>query len=194
MRRDTRTKQRLWRWRSNPLRRRDDAVEAWIVLAVWTGIALGGTLAGLVAGHAVAESFAQQRAGRHSVPAVLLENTPAVFVTEAGPSRQQVRAKVRWTAADGSTHTGRAKVDTGHKTGSKVRVWTDDQGQLTSEPATAAQATVFAGYAATAAALGVGGVTYAVGRVARGRLDRRRIDQWGREWDQVGPQWIRKTT
>lgn len=59
---------------------------------------------------------------------------------------------------------------------------------------TAAQATVFAGYAATAAALGVGGVTYAVGRIARGRLDRRRIDQWGREWDQVGPQWIRKTT
>ncbi|MFC4464164.1 hypothetical protein ACFPH6_06215, partial [Streptomyces xiangluensis] len=156
MRRDTCTKQRLWRWRSNPLRRRDDTVEAWIVLAVWAGIALGGTLAGLVAGHAVAESFAQQRVGRHSVPAVLLENTPAVFVTEAGPSRQQVRAKVRWTAADGSTHTGKAKVDTGHKTGSKVRVWIDSQGQLTSEPATAAQATVFAGYAATAAALGVG--------------------------------------
>ncbi|MFE9650709.1 hypothetical protein ACFYO0_42810 [Streptomyces sp. NPDC006365] len=85
-------------------------------------------------------------------------------------------------------------MDTGHKAGAKVRVWTDNQGQLTTEPVTAAQATVFSGYAATAAALGVGGVTYATGRVARGRLDRRRIDQWGREWDQVGPQWARKAT
>ncbi|WP_329267774.1 Rv1733c family protein [Streptomyces sp. NBC_01451] len=194
MRRDTRTKQRLWRWRSNPLRRPDDIVEAWIVLIVWTAVALGGTLAGLVAGQSVAESLARQRDGRHSVPAVLLEDTPAVVVTEAGSDRPQVLAKVRWTAADDSAQTGEAKVDTGREGGSGVTIWLDGQGRPTTEPTTPGQATVYAGYAGTAVALGVGGLTYAAGRVVRGRLDRRRIDQWGREWDEVGPQWIRKTT
>jgi len=28
----------------------------------------------------------------------------------------------------------------------------------------------------------------------RWRLDQRRYDQWGREWEQTGPQWRRKTT
>lgn len=35
------TRKRFWRWRSNPLRRHDDIVEAWIVLAVWAVIAIG---------------------------------------------------------------------------------------------------------------------------------------------------------
>ena len=34
MRKAKRTSQRWWRWRSNPLRRHTDIVEAWIVLAV----------------------------------------------------------------------------------------------------------------------------------------------------------------
>ncbi|MPY40171.1 hypothetical protein FNH04_09685 [Streptomyces phyllanthi] len=37
-----------WRWRSNPLRRRDDVIEAWIVVAVWTVMVLGGALVGAV--------------------------------------------------------------------------------------------------------------------------------------------------
>jgi len=194
MRKDRRTKQRLWRWQRNSLRRRDDVVEAWIVLAVWTVIALGGALAGLVAAHAADESFAQQRAGRQPVRAVLLEDTPAVLVTEAGTSHDQVRAEVRWTTTEGSTRTGKAMVTTGPKAGSKVQVWTDGKGELTTAPATATQAAVYAAYAGVAAAFGFGGVTYVAGRCVRGRLDRRRIDQWGREWDQVGPQWVRKAT
>ncbi|MGW7169616.1 hypothetical protein ACWGH3_30930 [Streptomyces sp. NPDC054884] len=46
MRKAKRTRQRWWRWRRNPLRRQADIVEAWIVLAVWTVIVLGGTLVG----------------------------------------------------------------------------------------------------------------------------------------------------
>ncbi|WP_246113614.1 Rv1733c family protein [Streptomyces montanus] len=194
MRKDTRTKQRLWRWRSNPLRRHDDIVEAWIVLAMGTVIALGGVLAGLAAAHATYDFLAQQRAGRHDVQAVLLERTPEVVVTEAGAGNARFRAKVRWTAADGTTRTGTAMVDAGRKAGAMVQVWTDNQGNLTTEPTTVAEASVFAGYAGTAAALAVGGVTYAAGRVTRWRLDQRRYDQWAREWRLVGPQWARKTS
>src|SRR5262245_57041990 len=43
----------LWRWRRNPLRRRSDALEAWIVLAVWSVTVIGGVLAGLAAAHSV---------------------------------------------------------------------------------------------------------------------------------------------
>lgn len=192
MRTHTRTKQRLWRWRSNPLRRPDDIVEAWIVLVMWSAIALGGVLVGLPTALAVDDSLARQRAGLHAVQAVLLEDTPKAVVTEAGVGHAQARAEVRWTAADGSTHTGKGRVDAGQKAGATVRVWTDGQGNPTTEPATAAQAAVFAGYAGTAAALGFGGVTYAAGRAARRRLDRRRYDQWDREWHRVGPRWARR--
>lgn len=59
-----RTKKTLWRWRSNPLRRRDDVLEAWLVLAVWALIAVGGTLAGVLTARAADDVFAQQRAER----------------------------------------------------------------------------------------------------------------------------------
>jgi hypothetical protein len=184
---------RLWRWRSNPLRRRDDVAEAWIVLAVWTVIALGGTLVGTVTALAADESFAQFRAERHSVEAVLVESTQVVTTSESA-SDSRAWAKVRWTASDGSTRTGRTTVESGHKAGSKVLVWTNRQGNLTAEPLTATEAALEAGVLGAAAALAFGGLTFGAGRVARCRLDQRRYNQWGREWDQVGPQWQRRTT
>jgi hypothetical protein len=36
-------------------------------------------------------------------------------------------------------------------------------------------------------------VPFAGGRVVRGRLERRRMDQWDTEWERVGPQWGWKT-
>ncbi|MFC9459114.1 hypothetical protein [Streptomyces sp. NPDC056983] len=43
----------------------------------------------------------------------------------------------------------------------------------------------------TGAALAFGGLVFAAGRLAQWRLDQRRYDRWGREWDQVGPRWGR---
>ncbi|MGW6316560.1 Rv1733c family protein [Streptomyces sp. NPDC055099] len=186
--------QLLWRWRSNPLRRREDLVEAWIILAVWTVIALGGAFVGVVTARAADESFTRLREGRHAVRAVLVENTAGVVPTDEDPYGGHVRAKVRWTASDGSIHTGRASVDSGRRAGSKVLVWMDSRGRLTTEPPTAAEAAAQAGMLGAGAALFFGGVTFAAGRVVQWRLDRRRYDQWGREWDQIGPQWGRRTT
>ncbi|WP_217568638.1 DUF3592 domain-containing protein [Streptomyces sp. GbtcB7] len=194
MHRTERVRQLLWRWRDNPLRRHDDIVEAWIVLAVWLVIAIGGTLTGLLTAHAADASFARLRHERHAVQAVLVASTARTVGIGADTPYDRVRATVRWTAADGSTHTGRALVDYGHRVGSKVVVWLNSKEQLTTQPPTASAADVEAASLGAAAGVAFSGLAFAAGRVARWRLDQRRYDQWGREWDQAGPQWRRKTT
>src|SRR4051794_39259100 len=92
----------LWRWRSNPLRRREDVVEAWIVLGVWTAIGLGGPLVGTVSAHSAEDAFARQRTERHSVQAVLMKSTSSAV--RGGWDGARVRATVRWTA-NGITRT-----------------------------------------------------------------------------------------
>ncbi|MGW8680124.1 Rv1733c family protein [Streptomyces sp. NPDC055817] len=184
----------LWRWRSNPLRRRDDVVETWIVLAMWVVIGLGGTLVGVVTAQAAEASFAQLRHDRHSARVVLVENTTRAVQTGEGSTYRHVRAKVRWTAPDGSVRIGRAPVDSGRNAGSRVTVWLDSNGQFTEKPTAAKAAAVEAGTLGTGAALAFGGLVFAAGRLAQWRLDQRRYDRWGREWEQVGPRWGRRTT
>ncbi|MDX3637112.1 hypothetical protein PV728_44385 [Streptomyces europaeiscabiei] len=186
------TRKRFWRWRSNPLRRHDDIVEAWIVLAVWAVIAIGGAVAGLVTAHAADEVFAAQRAERRSVRAVLLADVPPAVSAVRGASGQSV-AKVSWTAPDGATRTGETLVRAGLTAGSGLVLWQDDRGELTTEPIPPTDAAVEAGILGAAAALALSGIAFGAGAAARWRLDRRRIDRWGREWDHVGPRWSHKT-
>ncbi|WP_340384407.1 hypothetical protein U5640_41620 [Streptomyces sp. SS7] len=188
----TYARKRLWRWRSNPLRRHDDIVEAWIVLAVWAVFVVGGTVAGLVTAHAADEVFAQQRAERQSVRAVLLDDVPLAAAVVAGTSGQRT-ATVRWTASDGSTRTGRTLVHTGLDAGSRVTVWQDGHGRLTPAPPNSTEAAIESGFLGVAAAAGLAGLVFATGAVLRWRLDRRRVDGWGREWDLVGPRWGHRT-
>ncbi|WP_406164658.1 hypothetical protein [Streptomyces sp. NBC_00996] len=196
-------RKRLWRWRNNPLRRHDDIVEAplrrhddiveaWIVLAVWTVVAVGGTVAGLVTAHAADEVFARQRAERHFARAVLLNDVPR-SVTAIGGTTDRRMASVRWTNPDGSTRTGRTLVSTGLKAGSRVTVWHDDQGRLTLAPTGATEAANESGFLGATAAAALTGMAFGAGAVVRWRLDRRRVDEWGREWDLVGPRWSHRT-
>ncbi|WP_306801443.1 hypothetical protein [Streptomyces sp. T12] len=103
------------------LRRRDDVVKAWIVLAVWMVVAVGGTVAGLVTAHATDEAHARQRAERNPVRAVLLADVP-IRASAVRSSGDKALAKVGWTAPDGSPRTGRTLVDTGLKAGTGLTV------------------------------------------------------------------------
>ncbi|MFK0160590.1 hypothetical protein ACIQVK_52205 [Streptomyces sp. NPDC090493] len=186
-------KKRLWRWRSNPLRRHDDIVEAWVVLAVWAFVAGGGTVAGVVTAQAADEVFAQQRAERRTVQAVLLTDVPKSDVT-GGVADDRELASVRYTAPDGSTRSGLTRVDAGLSAGTSVVVWEDGRGSLVPEPPSATAAGVEAGILGTAAVCAVAGAALGAGAVARWRLDQRRTALWGREWDLVGPQWGHRTS
>jgi hypothetical protein len=186
-------KARFWRWRRNPLRRRSDTVEAWIVLAAWILALLGGLLAGQAGAVAMDDAFASRRAQVRPVPAVLTEDAAeeSQSVT-SGTSSDTVWVKVRWTADDGSTHTGRAKAGTGTAAGARVTVWTDRAGVLVAQPPTVTEARLQSALAGVLIAFGVGGTVLLCGRLVRRGLDRRRLAQWDAEWERVGPQWRKR--
>ncbi|MGI5452138.1 Rv1733c family protein [Streptomyces sp. CA-249302] len=189
MRKGRPTKRWLWRWRANPLRRRDDVLEAWLVLAVWAVVALGGTVAGVITARTADGVFAEQRAERTPVNAVLLSDAP-----RAAASGYRSLVTVRWTLPDGTTRTDTTLVEPGKRAGSHTVIWTDAQGDPTTEPPSPASAAVEAAFLGASAGLGVTGLVAAGGAAVRWRLNRRRVDQWGREWATVGPQWGHKTS
>ncbi|MFF2364765.1 hypothetical protein ACFVU0_18995 [Streptomyces sp. NPDC058122] len=192
MPRGTCAKKRLWRWCDNPLRRRDDVIEAWIILAVWTVFTVGGAAAGLETAQATDDAFARQRAERQPVRAVVLHDVPP---TASGPGAGSGRlmGAVRWTAADGSSRTGSAAVPAGSRAGEETGIWLDGRGRLSPAPPTPTKAAIESGVAGAAAATAVGGLAFGAGTVARRRLDRRRVDAWGREWVLVEPRWGHRT-
>ncbi|WP_019072606.1 Rv1733c family protein [Streptomyces hokutonensis] len=192
MGRNRRLKKRLWRLRSNPLRRHDDIVEAWIVLVMWTVVLVGGALCGLVTFHAADEVFSAQRTERHSIQAVLLTDTPSPSSTVGG-ARDLIKAEVRWTTADGTRRTGSTLVETGKKAGSEVVIWVNAAGSLTYEPPSRTDATLESAVLGLIATTAFAGLAFGAGAAARYRLDQRRIDSWDTEWKLVGPSWGRKT-
>ncbi|WP_225101709.1 hypothetical protein [Streptomyces sp. CoH27] len=186
-------KKRLWRWRSNPLRRREDLVEAWIILAIWVMAVVGGAVTGVLTARAAGEVFAQQRAHQHAVRAVLLADAPhgasAAWTTDG-----LVPAQVRWTAPDGTSRTGSTLVDSGLRVGSRVAAWQDDHGRLAlSKPTDPAEGAVEAALFGAAAGLAVAAPVYGAGALGRVWLDRRRLARWDREWDLVEPRWGHRT-
>ncbi|MEU1474004.1 hypothetical protein ACFYZ8_08935 [Streptomyces sp. NPDC001668] len=176
-----------WRWRRNPVRRRSDIVEAWIVLATWTLALLGGLLAGAAAGLAMEDELAARRAALHTVSAVLTENANRTPTVTGDGSGETVRAKVRWTSLDGSPRTGVARVEPGTAAGTPVTVWTDRRGDLVRAPLNAAEARLQSVLTGLLVAAGTGAAALGGGRLARLRLDRRRLRDWEAEWARVAP-------
>ncbi|MCI3279280.1 Rv1733c family protein [Streptomyces cylindrosporus] len=189
MRTGRRTKQWLWRWRANPLRRRDDVLEAWLVLAVWAVVAVGGTLAGAVTARAADDVFTQQRAERTPVQAVVVSDA-----AQSAARGYRSLVTVRWTRPDGSARTDTTVVSASPKAGARMEVWTNAKGELTTAPPSPAGAALEAAFLGASAALAATGLAAGAGAAARWRLDRRREDRWGREWDTVGPRWGHKTS
>ncbi|GHD86280.1 Rv1733c family protein [Streptomyces naganishii] len=105
----------------------------------------------------------------------------------------RVWTEVRWTGQDGTPHTGQARVRPGSAVGTPVTVWTDSGGRLVTRPATAAQAHTRAVMIGALVGVSAAAVPFVAGRVVRGRLERRRLDQWDTEWTDFGPTWSRKT-
>ncbi|MFF8034672.1 hypothetical protein [Streptomyces sp. NPDC016626] len=190
---------RLWRWRRNPLRRRGDLAEGWLLLAAFVLAPLLGVFSGVTAAGAVEESLAERQERIRPVPAVLAEDaarTPPAPVTEEGDGGGDgaVRAKVRWTAPDGTGRTGRARVEPGSAAGTALSVWTDPSGRLAPAPPEGAEAgfqVVMAGITAAGAA---GGAVLLGGRLVRARMRRRRLAEWEAEWRRVEPSWRKRMT
>jgi hypothetical protein len=187
-------KVRLWRWRRNPLRRRSDLAEAWLVLVTLLLALLLGVFSGLTAAAAVDGSLAERRERTTPVPAVLAEDAAGMSasVTENGDGG--VWAKVRWTAPDGTGRTGRAEVDPGSPAGTGVTVWTDPAGRLVSAPPDGAEARFQTVMAGVTVAVAAGGAVLLGGWLVRFRLRLRRLAEWEAEWRRVEPSWRKRMT
>ncbi|MFJ5266083.1 hypothetical protein ACIQAC_37055 [Streptomyces sp. NPDC088387] len=170
----------LWRWRSNPLRRPSDRTEAWVVLATWALTVLVGALGGLATAGSVEHSLARERAEWRPVTARLTGDAPGTARGSSGVDR--VWAEVGWTAPDGSARSGQARVVPGSGEGSAVTVWTDPNGRLVTEPASAAQARVRSSAIGCLAGLSAAMLPIAAGGMVRARMERRRLDQWDTDW------------
>lgn len=190
MRAGTTIRRSLWRWRRNPLRRREDVLEAWILLIVWLVVALAGPVAGVMAAHASAHGAAQRRAERHSATATLVSDVSGSPLS-TGTAGGRIEATVRWTAPDGTRHSGKIPVDEAMKAGSRVTVWTDHRNQLTTAPPTTAQAGVDAAFMGAASSFAVVTAAAAGYYGARVVLNRRRRAAWEHEWQDIGSQWGR---
>jgi hypothetical protein len=181
----------LWRWRRNPLKRRADKVEAWVVLGAWLLAALAGVLAGLAATGSVERSLARERAEWQQVEAHLTEKAPGRSGQTGSTGGDQVWAKVTWQAMDGTSHTGQVRVQPGSVAGTPVTIWTDPEGRLVTRPATKSQAALRATLIGGLVGLSAAFVPFVGGRMLRGRLERCRIDRWDTEWARFGPMWGR---
>ena len=182
----------LWRWRRNPLKRRADRVEAWVVLGVWLLTVFVGVLAGTTVSRSVEDGLARERAEWRPLVARLAERAPGTASETAGVSRaEHVWATARWTSADGAEHSGQLRVPAGSAADAPVTVWTDLEGRQVTRPVTEPQARVRASLIGGVAGLCAAVVPVGAGRALRSRLERRRIDQWDAEWSRFGPMWGR---
>ncbi|WP_406464736.1 hypothetical protein OH768_52740 [Streptomyces sp. NBC_01622] len=191
MRKTKRAKVLGWRWRRNELRRHSDAVEAWIVLAAWAFATAGGAVAGVAGAQVVAAAQTRPGAERLPATAVLLRTVPRS--ARAAADYNRVRAKVRWTDAQGTVRTATADVKAGTTVGSTVPVWTDGHGHLVDKPASPAVETARVVMGGTGVGLAGGLFVLAGGRLIRLRVERRATEQWGEEWERTGARWGRRT-
>ncbi|MFE9451790.1 hypothetical protein [Streptomyces sp. NPDC006739] len=187
------TRVRLWRWGHNPLKRHSDVVEAWIVLVTWALALLGGVLAGVVAAQATDSAFAARRAQVHAVSAVLTDDAAKTPSGGSGYDNGRVWAAVRWTDAVGNVHTGQAKVLPGSHVGSRLTVWADRTGGIVSPPPSGTGATLQVVLTGALVAPLAGATVWAGGWLIRTRLLRRRLAEWEEEWEQVGPEWRKRS-
>ncbi|WP_371660027.1 hypothetical protein [Streptomyces sp. NBC_00280] len=180
---------RWWRWRRNPLRRRSDVVEAWVVLVTSVVMAAGMPLAGALSSVRVGSVLLQQRQERHRTSAVLAEDAG-----DPGPGTYaRTWAVVRWTAPGDTVRTAGVRVAAGSSAGTRTVIWTDGQGRLVSAPLTPGRAVALSAFAGTLAASGVALLLLAGRRAVRMGLDRHRAGQWERTWALTGPRWSGST-
>jgi hypothetical protein len=179
----------LWPDR-NPLRRTLDRVEAAVACVLVVVFLAGAPLAAVAVGHVVysaASRTARAEVSWRQVPAVLTATAPA-----AGFRQDQVTVPARWTAPDGTRHTGTVPAPAGTRAGRAVLVWVDAAGRLTGRPPLQpSQVRDQAVLATMVTPLAVGFILLCAGLLVHAVLGRRRLAAWDTDWQAIEPQWTK---
>ncbi len=179
----------------NPLRRRVDRLESAVLLGVLVtallvvpaAAALGTTVHGRTE-HAAA----QRRAELRQVQARTVESTEDIVPSTPGQVTTQVR--ITWSEASGSPKGGFAEVTIGTKAGTELPIWLDRSGAMARAPRDPADSAALGSAAGLTLPMLAWPMLWAAFRLARRPLDRRRAQDWAREWEQVSTRWTRPQT
>jgi hypothetical protein len=174
----------------HPLRRRVDRIESAIILAAVL-VALLMIPVAVALGTSVRDSSeqaaAQRRATLTEVQARTLEDAATAVVGGSGVVTAWVR--VAWTDSVGLPREGYAGAMHGTKKGSEVTIWLDRSGAITTPPRRAGDSEAVGGAVGLSAGMLSWLLIAGLARLAVARLDRRRMRDWEREWEQVAPRW-----
>jgi hypothetical protein len=173
----------------NPLRRRTDRAETFVILMLLVAFGCGAWFGAHAAARWIsAKSAAEMRAQHttiHQVRAVLLEQAvpERAYDTYLGS-----QALARWTAPDGRKQSGMVTAPLNAPIGSTVLTWVNRSGaQVT--PLLPDQAAFRSDMAASATASVAGIVALLLGFAVHSAIDRRRLAAWDAEWHATGPRW-----
>jgi uncharacterized membrane protein YphA (DoxX/SURF4 family) len=176
---------------TNPLRRRTDVIEAWLVPAAFVVfLALSPLVAGLAAAGVRADDLAAQHVQQswHPVSAVLLRAAPGPEFADSGANTWTEWAPARWTVG-GRQYTANIPVPADSRAGSTQTVWLDSAGQVRVPAMTKPELSGAIGTGILLALAALAVVIAVAARVARSVLDRKRMASWGDAWLSVGPRW-----
>jgi hypothetical protein len=133
----------------------------------------------------------QENTSRHLATATVLADSPIPMAISEGGGALIDNATVpaQWTVNGGAVRTGIITAPTAGHAGAKVPIWLNGKGDLVSAPITPADANAVG--ILTGAVTWLGATALFVGLYLGGRsiLDRRRAEQWDRDWANVAPQW-----
>lgn len=175
-------------WDGNPLRRRSDRVEAAVLAGLLAGFLVGAPLLALVAGRVTdANELREQHSERswRQVPATLLVSPATITDSAFGSGDAWVPA--RWPVSGHHMRRGLVEVDA--VAGRQVLVWTDGAGRLTGAPLTGQTIDFDVTLAVLIAPAVLAVVLLAAEGSFRLVLNRRRLADWDRAWDSMGPRW-----
>ncbi|MEU1464862.1 hypothetical protein ABZ467_30020 [Streptomyces sp. NPDC005727] len=183
-----------WRLRGNPLRRRSDLLQAWLGIGLLAAVLAAAPVVALLAGDAARRHYARtaqhQAETRRPTTAVLLRDVPRhpePGSAEAGRTRYPARVSV--DGPDGRSRTVRTEVEPGLRAGSTVRVWADQNGEITGAPLTAEEIrSRVMGWAicAVLATVGTGAAAYGTAALA---VRRHNLAAWDAAWARTAPRW-----
>ena len=180
----------------NPLRRRIDRAETYLLGGLFVASAVAVPFAAHAASHAAYENALrmqqQQVATRHQVEATITavaRGTVSGYYNQSGA----VPATATWTSVTGVHRSGLILAEPGSRKGNEIRVWTDQAGNLTTPPLATAQviserdaATIGAIGAMIVMTVGAGGIIHFV-------LYRRRLAAWTADWRVTAQAWNRQS-
>jgi hypothetical protein len=175
----------------NPLRRRTDRVETFLLAALFTASAASAPFLVDLASHAAARGAQHTRQEQllthHKMQAYLTQ--PAGSGLGGGPPGANVPAYASWTTPAGQHRTGVVPAQVGSLKGAAVTVYTDSAGNLTTPPLSVAEVANEADAAAVGAAVGIVVVTVAGAAGIRQVLFRRRMADWAADWAVTARTW-----